>query len=323
MDTHVPQGINIPKKQSIMKNAIAESIHSITTILACPVCRSTGLKTTPPECPDCGRRFAEERGHLNLTPVPPPDTDVLKNWDLWEKLQANGLVAYESAPEENLCVGKRRDAQAYAEFCRLDGCLTLDVGCGPQRLPSYGAGGGDRFIGIDPLPGSVQRDFHFIQGIAEYLPFRDGVFDRILFGTSLDHFLSPLRALREAHRTLKPDGRVCIWYGSDEEAPPGIAVPQQKTGGPLRNAVRAWKNGGLKEVWKRIRHKLGVAPAPVTDRLEVPQGAVDHYHFFHVETSSLEQWLKEAGFQVEAVSREGGGGNIFLRAAPASSSGPC
>ena len=109
-------------------------MQDITSMLVCPVCRSTELKTSPPECPACGRHFLRERGHLNLTPVPPPDADVLENWDLWEKLQANGLKSYQSAPEENLSVGQRRDALGYAKFCRLEGCLVLDVGCGPQRL---------------------------------------------------------------------------------------------------------------------------------------------------------------------------------------------
>lgn len=293
-------------------------MQEITNLLVCPVCRSSELKTSPPECPDCGRHFSLECGHLNLTPVPPPDADVLEKWDLWEKLQANGLVSYESAPEENLSVGLRRDAQAFAKFCQLDGCLTLDVGCGPQRLPSYGAGQGNRFIGIDPLPGAADRDFHFVQAIAEYLPFRDGVFDRILFSTSIDHFLNPLRALREARRTLKPEGRVCIWYGDDE---PGTenAVTHRTPGSMLRNAMAAWKSGGVAAVWKQLRRKLGLAPASATASLEVPQGAVDHYHFFHVETAHLEAWLKEAGFRIEIVSREGAGGNVFVSAVPAGS----
>ncbi|HWB07049.1 MAG TPA: class I SAM-dependent methyltransferase [Verrucomicrobiales bacterium] len=290
-------------------------MQTLNSILVCPVCRSPELKSSPPECPACGRHYALERGHLNLTPVPPPDADVLEKWDLWEKLQANGLFSYESAPEENLCVGDRPDAMAYAGFCRLDGCLTLDVGCGPQKLPSYGAGQGDRFVGIDPLPGATDRSFHFVQAIAEYLPFRDGTFDRILFGTSLDHFLNPQRALREARRALKPDGWVCIWYGSDDAPPQSAATAPAVS--KFRKAVVAWRTGGLKEVWKRVRRKLGMAPPPITAQLEVPQGAVDHYHFFHVDTEHLETWLKEAGFRVENVSREGGGGNVFVRAVPA------
>ena len=290
-------------------------MEDINSILICPACRSTDFKSSPPECPSCARRYSLDRGFLNLTPVPPPDADVLEKWDLWEKLQANGLASYEYAPDENLSVGKRRDAQAYAKFCRLDGCLTLDVGCGPQRMPSYGTGHEKDFVGIDPLSGVAQRDFHFVQAIAEYLPFRDGVFDRVLFGTSLDHFLNPLRALKEARRTLKSDGQVCIWYGDDDHADEA-AVPKRTLGSMWRNAVTAWKTGGAKAIWKRVRRKLGMAPPPVTDKLTVPEGAVDHYHFFHVETEHLEAWLKEAGFRVEEVSRDGGPGSVFVRAVP-------
>ena len=59
-----------------------------------------------------------------------------------------------------------------------------------------------------------------------------------------------------------------------------------------------------------------MVPVPATAGMEVPAGAVDHYHFFHVETERLEVWLREAGFRVEDVSREAGGGSVFVRAVP-------
>ena len=288
-------------------------MQNISSILTCPACRSTEFKTSPPECPACGRKYAQDHGFLNLTPVPPPDADVLEKWDLWEKLQANGLAAYDDAPDESLSVGKRRDAQAYGKFCRLEGCLTLDIGCGPQRMPSYGIRQERNFVGIDPLPSSGQRAFHFVQAIAEYLPFRDGVFDRVLFATSLDHVLNPPRALREARRTLKPEGHLCIWYGDDDlgDQP---AAHKRTLGSMWRNVLEAWKKRGVKGVWKRVLRKLGMARPPMTDKLRVPEGAVDHYHFFHVEMEHLEAWLKEAGFRVVEVSREGGPGSVFVRA---------
>lgn len=182
----------------------------IACILACQACWREDINTSTPECPDRGRQYTTDCGFLSFTPVPSSDIDVLEKWDLREKLQANGLASYEDAPDENLSVGKRRDAQAYASFCRIDDCLILDVGCGPQRLPSYGKKHRRSLIGIDPLPGATKQNYYFIQGIAEYPPFRDRVFDRVLFEISLNHFLNPLRALHEARRVLKTGRQVCI-----------------------------------------------------------------------------------------------------------------
>ena len=61
----------------------------------------------------------------------------------------------------------------------------------------------ERFVGVDPLRGAQPRAFAFAQAIAEYLPFRDGVFDRVLFATSIDHVLLPELALAEARRVSK------------------------------------------------------------------------------------------------------------------------
>src|SRR5439155_20161971 len=116
--------------------------------------------------------------------LPPPDKVLQAKWSLWEELQANGEHSYTTAPEENLSVGARNDVARFAEFCDMRGAV-LDVGCGPQIRPSYA--GADRFVGIDPLRGERRRDFDFVQGIGEYLPFRDDSFDQVLFATSLDH----------------------------------------------------------------------------------------------------------------------------------------
>ena len=65
----------------------------------------------------------------------------------------------------------------------------------------------ETFVGIDPRPrGRASAAFRFVQGIGEYLPFADGSFDRVLFATSLDHVLSPVRSLSEARRVLARTG---------------------------------------------------------------------------------------------------------------------
>ncbi len=90
--------------------------------------------------------------------------------------------------------------------------LALEVGVGTGRFAApLGVG-----FGIDPsarmLRHSVRRGIKCVCGTAEALPFRDGVFDRVLIVTTIC-FLDDARAmLAEAHRVLKPDGAVVIGF---------------------------------------------------------------------------------------------------------------
>jgi SAM-dependent methyltransferase len=238
----------------------------LAAIVGCPVCHAP---LADDRCTACGRSYPD--GHY--TPVPPPDRDVQSKWGLWEQLQANGAEVYDGDPAGNLSVGDRKDAQAFAEFAQLKGRV-LDVGCGPQARPSYS--GGDEFVGIDPLRGGP-REFAFVQGIAEYLPFRDGVFDRVLFATSLDHMLSPQRALAEARRVLKPDGLVCVWHG---EPPP----PRHRT-------------------WRQRVSRL-IRGRPTVLGYRTPRGAVDPFHFSHPRFTTVLQWLSDAGLTVDREHRD-------------------
>ena len=56
-----------------------------------------------------------------------------------------------------------------------------------------------------------------VRGIAETLPFGDGVFDRVLCHSAIDHVAAPDVAAREMSRVLAPDGRLllsAVNYGS-------------------------------------------------------------------------------------------------------------
>lgn len=284
----------------------------LDTLLACPICHA---ELPLPElrqmgsgkCPGCARQFGLEKGILNLTPVPPPDADVLATWTLWQKLQRNGLISYEQDPLHNLSLGDRKDAEAFARFCKLSG-LVLDVGCGPQRgKPSYAAGI-EEYIGIDPLGGVQPRDFTFVQAIAEYLPFRAKVFDRVVFATSLDHMLSPQRALAEARRVVRYGGRINIWFYDSTRRERRIDV----WAGRARVAATLVREGQMGELWHRFTRRTlqrpttsaedvaaaEVQPPRYLAELSTPDGAIDQFHFFHPSEALVEEWLREANLRV-------------------------
>lgn len=253
----------------------------LESLLACPLCHAAPLQPAGEglRCTGCGRSFECAGGAADFTPRPLPDDDVDARRPLWEKVERNGLVSYEADPEHNLSVSEREVTVAFRRFADLRG-LVLDVGCGPQSRPFYARDFDGRFVGIDPLRGVERRDFEFIQGLGEYLPFRADVFDRVLFATTLDHMLSPRRALLEASRVALPTGEIVIWCGDESTKPvfTGVSSP--------------WYEG-----------------------LSVPDGARDRFHVARLNRDDVVELLAEMRLKsVEEFSD--GAGSVFLRARP-------
>jgi SAM-dependent methyltransferase len=196
--------------------------NELLEVVACPACR-TPLDLEREQsgaCSHCGQPYRRLAYGWEL--LPPREETGSELWSVWDQLQANGMVSYEADPEHNLGVGPRKDVTAFARFCELRGRV-LDVGCGPQRRPGYfdPHASDTTFVGIDPLVGESPADYPRVRGIAEHLPFLDGAFDRVLFATTLDHFVDPVAALVEAGRVLKPDGHIDVWLGHKRsDAPP-------------------------------------------------------------------------------------------------------
>lgn len=108
----------------------------------------------------------------------------------------------------------------------------LDVGCGggmALRLLSRRAWDG-RVIGVDYSPDMVEQararnaeavrrgrvEVH--QGDAMALPFPDGSFDQVCAIETFYFWPDPLRGLREAHRVLRPGGRLTVTLEMSREA---------------------------------------------------------------------------------------------------------
>jgi ubiquinone/menaquinone biosynthesis C-methylase UbiE len=116
----------------------------------------------------------------------------------------------------------------FARFAELSGWV-LDMGCGPQEWPSYfdPHAEGTRFVGIDPLIADAPAAYPRVRALAEYCPFVDDVFDRVLLATTLDHFVDPRAALRQAIRVLRRSGFIAVWLGHKraDAPPPAVSNP--------------------------------------------------------------------------------------------------
>lgn len=269
----------------------------LNDLLVCAVCHSdlslngvnNLIKQEHIECPRCGRSYTSNAGVYNMTPLPPPDDELKSKWSTWQKLQDNGLLSYTRAPEFNLSIGLREDAQAFKAFAQPSG-LTLDIGCGPQAYPSY-LSEGSTVVGIDPLLGEQPREFSFVQGIGEYLPFRDKTFDHILFASSLDHIMVPRRSLAEAVRCLKPGGEISLWIdglASDETSANSSSLPQYAV-----LVKKAFKSLSRHNWISKIGLSRTISYISSVARLKVPEGATDYFHFTHLNLVTVSNWLNE------------------------------
>jgi SAM-dependent methyltransferase len=138
-----------------------------------------------------------------------------KAFSLWLQCQEAGEKTYEQEPIQNLAIEGHRSVGMFDSFvsCYLKGNI-LDIGCGPQRLPYYLKNYPlEHIAGIDPIGEPKDRDFKFIKGFAEFLPWDDNSFDRVIVSTSLDHMIHLEKALDEIYRVLKKDGLFITWLG--------------------------------------------------------------------------------------------------------------
>ena len=143
--------------------------------------------------------------------------------------------------------------------CSQPNVMALRAHIVPQasgRVLELGAGGGANFRlydpsriasldGIDPSPELIslahERCRHsplqcsLCEGIAEELPYPDHQFDTVVSTFTLCSVQDPVRALQEARRVMKPDGRLLfVEHGASPDAGPA-----------------AWQRR-LEPVWKRI-----------------------------------------------------------------------
>ncbi len=146
----------------------------IAAIVACPICHSElGESDSSLACARCGSRFKIQ----NTLPV-----------FLAEPVE----VALDHA--SNPIGGHFADALREGK----DFILHIGAGGSPERFPNCVEFEHKIFRHTD------------VVGDAHHLPFRDGVFDRVLALNVFEHLRDPKRAAGEIFRVLKPSGTVAI-----------------------------------------------------------------------------------------------------------------
>lgn len=297
------------------------ALSSLLDLVACPCCHGAlearaadGVSASGPgkrlHCVSCHESYELINGIPQLFPPGWTKSDRFldPHWHNWEEKQQSGLQAY-SQPEYH--EGQEGYPDAFREFGRWSGTV-LDVGCGVSpSLPLYMRDEQDvQYVGCDPLCPGDPRQYPFVAGLAEFLPFRSATFDQCLFATSLDHFIDPLPCLREALRVLRPGGEVVIWSDvHDSEIKRDLIV-----GGRLELAKNLLRERRYGEILQRAL----TSPTRIISSIKTYLRArgdhlgEDQYHFSRFTRDSLKQLLEGAGFRAEetALHRD----HYFIRA---------
>jgi SAM-dependent methyltransferase len=167
-------------------------------------------------------------------------------------------------------------------------------------------------VGIDPLLGCQPRKFAFVQGIAEYLPFRDETFDQILYASSLDHVINPRRSLAEAVRCVKRNGNISLWIdGLAEDDSPG----DQSTAQRYRTLARKGFKSLSRHSWlKTIGLRRTLAYVVSVAKMKVPEGASDCFHFSHLSVAAVLGWLADLNLMITRREDHRESDSFFIQA---------
>ncbi len=193
----------------------------------------------------------------------------------------------------------------------VDGLDAVELGCGTAYGSARLARMGARVVGVDPTQAQLDTarrmqaefglEFPLIRAFGESVPLPDASFDiaHSEYGASI--WADPYRWIPEAHRLLRPGGRLVFLRGStllnlcaleEEEA------TSDRLQRPQRGMNRfEWPDGGVEyhlatsEMFRALRN----AGLDVEDFIELyaPEGARTHEHYSYVTADWARKWPAE------------------------------
>jgi ubiquinone/menaquinone biosynthesis C-methylase UbiE len=145
-----------------------------------------------------------------MIPTTPLATHLVAHFDAVAEVYESWAVGLHAKLAERLA--------AWADPAAADLCLDVGTGTGlVARELAKRLGPDGRVIGIDPSAGMLREarrlggpGIRFLEMWSEHLVFRDETFDLVTFGDSLSYLIDPFSSLDEAHRVLRPGGRIAL-----------------------------------------------------------------------------------------------------------------
>jgi SAM-dependent methyltransferase len=209
---------------------------------------------------------------------------VARNRDLWTKQNAEytdgEAVRSWSAEFAWGVFGKpERELGVLGE---VDGLDVVELGCGTAYLSAWLARKGARPVGVDVTPAQLETarrlqretgiEFPLVEASAEELPLTDASFDLAVSEYGASIWCDPYRWIPEAHRVLRPGGRLVFLRSS-----------------PLLILCALEDPDSTSETLQRQQRGM--------HRLEWSDGGIE----FHLGHGDMARVLLETGFALEAL----------------------
>ena len=191
----------------------------------------------------------------------------------------------------------------------LDGKDAIELGCGTAYFSAWLARRGARPVGVDVTPAQLETarrlqrktgiEFRLIEANAEEVPLADASFDLALSEYGASIWCDPYRWIPEAHRLLRPGGRLVFLRGTpllilcalDEATSETLQRPERGM-----NRI-AWPDGGVEfhlphgELLGLLR-ETGFEVESLIE-LYAPEGATTHEYYSYVTAEWASKWPVE------------------------------
>jgi SAM-dependent methyltransferase len=185
----------------------------------------------------------------------------------------------------------------------------VELGCGTAYFSAWLARRGARVVGVDPTPAQLQTaremqaefgpSFPLVEAFAEEVPLPDASFDLAVSEWGASVFADPNRWIPEAHRLLRPDGRLVFMRPSpllflcDDD---GRLTERLRR--PMRGMYRFDKPGSSEEFVLSDGELLGLlrrSGFEIENLIEVyaPEGAKRHEYYSFTSPDWARKWPAE------------------------------
>lgn len=177
-------------------NFDGSELYSTVRLENCAVCGHVFNELTPEELIGLGHYYDNEYAPANV--------------------HAGGIAGDRPGSSDSLTSDRYGNLFAVLAPYMQPGNKILDVGCAMGGFLDFlGQQGFGGLSGVDTTKTYVdaarkKSKYTIKLGSAEALPFGDASFDAIVMEQVLEHLVNPIKAFREAKRTLKENGLLCI-----------------------------------------------------------------------------------------------------------------
>ena len=195
------------------------TISELLPLLRCVECEAAVASDRDEiVCTTCATRWGTVDGVYDLRPkasLPLPRMYDDPNYQEWNR-RLNQSLDYLYRSNPLISWVQNAGHRAIRSMCAASpDKLTLDMACGDGGHRPY-MWRPDRVVGVDLDQASLKTHHErypnafAVRGDCYRLPFRDGVFERVINLYNLEHLVHLDFALEEANRVLRADGELCV-----------------------------------------------------------------------------------------------------------------